>query len=115
MLVQTAYVHDPDSASIAAIAASEVSVGGYTRQTLAGKAVTQDDANNRVKFDAGDVASFGNLLAGQTVGGTVVFYDPGTGDANCIPIAYTEIVDTPTNGGAFGITWAAGEIIRWQI
>lgn len=120
LLMQDDYTMDPDHADIAAIliAGTEAVAGGgsYARQTLAGNSITQDDANDRAVFDGTDVATFGNLGIGINIRGAIVYFDPTTGDANCVPISWNQFAaDTPTNGGAFGVTWATTGIFYGQM
>ncbi len=80
----------------------EISVGGYARQSLASIAAFEDDTNNLAGIDCADV-TFSALVAGQTVGGAVVyrFSTSGgtTGDTGQDLMAFYDVTDTPTNGG----------------
>lgn len=114
MLVQSSYTMDPDHNFVSTIVASEVTAAGYSRQTLGGKTVTKDDTNNRSVFDGSDVATFGSIAAGQTIGGIVIFKNTGA-DATSVLIAFLDTADTPTNGSAVGATWAATGIFYGQI
>jgi hypothetical protein len=104
---------DHDTLTDLVLASNEVTVAGYSRKTLASKTITTDDTNDRTVFDAADV-SWASLAAGETVSAAVVFYDPGTGDANCVPIAYIDLTDTPLNGGAFDISWSSSGLFYLQ-
>lgn len=91
--------------------ASECSVVGYTRQTLASFAATEDDTNDRVNIDYADVA-FGALAAGQTIIGAFIF-DPtvNTNDTTRDLISVDWFATgVPTNGGT--ITYAIADLYR---
>lgn len=92
-------------------AATECSVGGYARQTVASFTATEDDTNDRVNIDFGDVA-FGALATGQTIIGAFV-YDPTT-DTNDTTRELVSVdwftAGIPTNGGTF--TYAIADLYR---
>lgn len=122
MLVTSSYVADRDDDYVeeGANDANEHEIDGtnYTkgygsasRKTLANPAITEDDANDRAKFDAD------NLVAGGT-GWTALGADCGTiaaaivikevtNDAASILVIYHGLTSTPCNGGDIGITWHA--------
>jgi hypothetical protein len=82
------YAFNPDHDFVSDIFSNggvEITVASYARQTLAGKAVNLDDANDRTVFDFDNIA-FGNLEVGQTVSG-IVFYEFITNDA-ASPLIY---------------------------
>lgn len=97
------YVFDPDHANVDAILATgvEISVASYSRQSLANKTITQDDANDREKFDADNIA-FGNLESGQTVS-QVIFYEELTDDSDNVPLIHID--------GKIDITAAAPVVV----
>ncbi len=115
-LVKSAYTHNPDDDSMSDITGgtNEITVSGYSRQTLGTKTLTQDDTNDRVVYDAADPV-FSSLVAGQTVGGAVIFYDPGTGDANTVLLAFLDVTDTATNGGTITINFSADGVLYHAI
>lgn len=76
---------------------TEVTVGGYARQTLAGETVTEDDTNDFAYLDATD-PEFTSLVAGETIVGAVLFRHTGN-DATAPTYALYDVTDTPTNGG----------------
>lgn len=76
---------------------AEISVSGYSRQTLGSKTVTESDASSRVEYDAAD-AAFTGLASGQTIGWAFV-YKEVTNDADSPVICILDLTDTPTNGG----------------
>jgi hypothetical protein len=115
MIVSSAYTFDKDHASMTTPAASEISVTGYTpgfasadRKTLAGKTITKDTTNDRVKYDADDPSSW-TLAAGATVGGEVVYWHD-TDDATSVPLFFLDHADVPTNGGTFTVQFHADGI-----
>jgi len=128
MLVSTGYVADQDhnfvNANSSSGAAGEpkvygITVGGYARQTLAAMATFEDDTNDFAGLDASDV-TFSALVAGQTVGGAVLFrYSSSggtTGDSGQDLIAFYDVTDTPTNGGDITIQFAstsAGSVLKF--
>lgn len=109
MLVDNTYVPNKDEQNLTTAAAKEISVSGYARVTLGSKTITEDDTNDRTVYAAANPATY-TLASGQTIGGWVVFYDPGTGDANCIPLFFNDCNDTPTNGGTFNAVFDANGI-----
>lgn len=90
---------DPDEANITAVlvANTEVSVGGYARQELAGEVTSQDDANNRADCSA-TKATFAALVDGETVAAALVYLHVGADGVN-IPMCWYNVTDTATNGG----------------
>lgn len=116
MLVGVTYVFDPDHTAITSITADELTGGLYARGTTASKTLTKDAANDRVVFTAANQV-FTTL--GPTVpavlGAAVVFMDPSTGDANCVPLAYLDGADVTPNGGDVTVTWPVTGIFYFQI
>ncbi len=84
---------------------------GYTAggKTLASQAVSQDDANDRGKFDADDVVwtSLGALTP-ATPSDCILWDDTSAGDEL---ICYWELGTTATNGGNYTIAFGATGII----
>ncbi len=123
MLVSTGYVFNPDHDFVNANTSSgtagepkvyEITVGGYARQNLA-FVKFEDDTNDFAGLDATD-STFTALVAGQTVGGAVIFlYSSSgtlgagqtTGDSGQNLLAFYDVTDTPTNGGDITIQWAS--------
>lgn len=92
-------------------AATECSVGGYARQTLSSFLASEDDTNDRVNIDWGDVP-FGALATGQTIIGAFI-YDPtvDTTDTTRELISVDWFASgVPTNGGTF--TYAIADAYR---
>lgn len=83
---------------------NEVSVSGYSRQTLSGETVTEDDTNDFAYLDATDPV-FSSLATGETVVGAVLFRHTGS-DATAPVYAGYDVTDTPTNGGNITIQFA---------
>lgn len=105
LLTKTAGVTDPDLdfvADVLATAADEITVAGYSRQTLASKTVTLDDTGNRGLGDS-DALSFGTLTAGETVTGMLIYREV-TNDSDSPVYAWYDLTDTATNGTAFVVT-----------
>lgn len=102
MLMQSSYSANPDSDFVSDVSASEVSVSGYARLTLASKTVTLDDTNDRAAYDGADL-TFTALAAGQNVGGVLLYQQTGGNDSSPgddILIAYCELASPiATNGG----------------
>jgi len=95
LLLESDAGENKDNATITGllVGSTELTSTGYARQTLAGKAVTQDDPNDRAELDATD-PTFTNVqqLAAETITGFVV-YRHVTNDTDSIPILH---VDTAT-------------------
>jgi hypothetical protein len=85
----------------------------YARKTLAGKAVNEDDPNNRGEFDATDIV-WTALGAGARNAVGLVVYKHVTNDADAILIAYIDSGGFPTNGNGndFTVTWNAEGILQ---
>lgn len=98
---------DPDTNFVSDLtpASNEISVAGYSRQTLGGVTVTEDDTNDFAYLDATD-PTFTALAAGQTVTWAILFRFV-TVDADSPVYAAYDVTDTPTNGGDIGIQFAA--------
>lgn len=105
LLVNSGYVFSKAHDFIADVVANEISAAGYARQTLAGKVVTEDDANNRAYLDADDPV-FPSMAAGQTIGGAIVFRHTGS-DATAPIVTFIDVADVATAGTAFTLTFAA--------
>ena len=83
----------------------EVSVSGYSRQTLTNKVVVEQDVTTGYAYFTASNVTFSSLTSGNTVGGAVLFKDTGDDTTNPL-IAFYSIIDTPTNGGDITIQWA---------
>lgn len=71
LLVDSGYSYDPDDNFVSDVSADEIVAGSYARQTLANKAVSEDDANDEATMDA-DPVDYG-ALTGVTPAGIVLF------------------------------------------
>jgi hypothetical protein len=90
-------------------ATNEISVSGYSRQTLGSKTVTEvDGGTNQIQFDAAD-ALFSALASGQTVGWAFV-YKEVTVDGDSPVICILDLTDTATNGGDITVQFAAAGV-----
>lgn len=96
---------DDDDVATTIAGGEEVGESGYSRQTLANVAVTLDDANDRAYVDADDPA-FGSIASGGTIGGGVI-YKFVTDDAGSTPICFQDYTNTPQNGQAVSVSFAA--------
>ena len=110
MLVNATYTFDNnhnfiDNAGAGDPIDHEISVGGYARQALTTKTITEDDTNDFAYLDADD-AVFTALVAGQTIGGAILFDNAGGADTARAVIAFYDLVDTATNGGNVTVQWA---------
>lgn len=83
---------------------NEITVGGYSRQTLSGETITENDTDDFAYLDATDPV-FSSLVTGETVVGAVLFRHTGS-DATAPVYAGYDVTDTPTNGGNITIQFA---------
>lgn len=109
MLVKSTYTFNADHNFIDNAGAGdpideEITVGGYARVALTTKTVTQDDTNDFAYLDADDVV-FTSLVAGQTIGGAILFRQTGV-DTTAPVLAFYDLTDTATNGGNVTVQWA---------
>lgn len=122
MLVTSGYTFNPDDDFIGSgggtPGGSELSGTGYTagfggagRKTLGTKSITEDDANNRAEFTAGNL-TWTAINAGTAA--ACILVKEGTTDADSKLIAYIDTGGFPktTNGGDFSITWNAEGILQ---
>jgi hypothetical protein len=84
---------------------NELTVGGYARQALDNKTVTEDDANDFAYLDADDEV-FASLATGETITWGILFRQV-TNDTDSPVYAGYDFTDTPTNGGNITVQWAA--------
>tara|TARA_R110000824_G_scaffold54028_1_gene149047 strand:+ start:10504 stop:10947 length:444 start_codon:yes stop_codon:yes gene_type:complete len=113
LLVGAGYVYDPDHNFVSDLS-NELAGGGYARVTaLGGRTITEDDANDRVGYDALD-ATFTTLGAGAgTPTQAIVFNNtPGVDTAKEL-IARIPLTAPPLpNGGDYTIQWDASGVFR---
>jgi len=108
LLVKSTYTFDADHNFIdpgVTTGSQEISVAGYARQPLTGEVIVEDDANDFAYLDADDPV-FASLVAGQTVGGAIL-YKYNVADTAAELIAFYDLADTATNGGNITVQWAA--------
>lgn len=107
--LHTGYTPNIDTHQVwADVSATEYATGGnYTAGgvTLANKAVTQDDTNDRAKFDADD-AAWTSLTLSPATPSHAIIRDTTT---DCL-IGYVVLGTTATNGGNYTIQWATSGI-----
>lgn len=86
--------------------------GGAGRKTLANKAWTESDANDRAEFDADDVTwtSLGGA-SNDTIAAAILVKEI-TNDAASKLICYVDITDFTTNGGNFTLQWNSAGILN---
>lgn len=108
MLLTSSYTPDADHNVIGDVSANEVSGAGYTAggATLAGKAVTEDDANDRAKFDANDTAWADSTITARYA---AIYDTTVTDNLICIVDFGT---DKTSSTGAFTIQWDTDGIVR---
>jgi len=111
MLVTSGYAPDQDLHEFKSSVTNEVSGTGYTAggAAPANKAVTQDNTNNRMVFDADDVTWANSAI---TARGAVLYKDTGV-DGTSPLIAYMDFgSDKSSNSGNFTIQWNAAGIVN---
>jgi len=109
-LVTSAYVPDPDTHEFFDDVTNEVVGTGYVAggAALANKAVTQDDANNRAKWD-GDDPSWANSTL--TARGVVLYKDTGVASTSPL-IKYIDFgVDKSTTNETFKVQFDSAGIM----
>lgn len=87
--------------------------GGAGRRVLAGKTIVKDNANDRVVYDATDPAAW-PIATGPTVGGFIIQKKGAADDTTAVPIWFIDVADTPANGAALSLVFAAGGIFYHQ-
>jgi hypothetical protein len=118
VLVLVTDSEDPDHASLADVKASGVEEGtsnGYSRQSLSGKAVSQNDTDDRGELDAANVTFSSVSQTASNVWQALVVYKHVDGtDANDIPIAHIDSGGFPItpNGSNIQVSWAASGILH---
>ena len=120
-LMTAAFTFDADNVTYSVITANGIVATNYTEpgaagsHALAGKGVTQDDANDRGEFDATDLVftSIGNG-ANDTFEDIVVCrqQDAGMTEANTQLFANAAVGATLTNGGNITLIWNAEGILQ---
>lgn len=108
LLVTSTYTYDADHNFVSDIT-NELSGGGYARQTgIGGKTVTENDASDRVEYDATDV-TFPTLGAAAGNPDSAIIYDNTTGLDTTRPLLARIPLTAPPvpNGGDYVIRWDA--------
>ena len=111
ILLKTTTFSADDNPAYADYSADEITAAGYSAggETLTGLTVTQDDTNDRAKWDAADMTW--TSLASTTIVGAVIYDDTIT--ATTIPadpcVTHTEIA-TNSNGGNYTMAFHANGI-----
>lgn len=111
VILVTGHALDIDNdASYADVSADECSGTGYTAagEALAGKAVTQDNANDRADFDANDLTWSGLDVSGGGDPNYAIMYDD-THASNYLIAAWE--LSTATNGGDYTLQWDSTGIL----
>lgn len=104
LLVAPGYTFNPDHNFVSEVSAYELTGAGYSRQALANKSVTEDDAGDFAYLDADD-ASWASIASGETIGGAIV-YLYNASDAAAQLLSFYDLADQTTNGGAVQVRWA---------
>jgi hypothetical protein len=109
MLVTSAYTYSPDH-NVRSDVSGEITNGGYSRQALSGRTITEDDTNDWVVLDATDT-TFAALAAGDQPAAAIVFRDSGAAGTDDL-IAYNVLTSPPApNGGDYKIVWDANGVV----
>ncbi|MHB2015317.1 MAG: hypothetical protein ACYCW6_00055 [Candidatus Xenobia bacterium] len=106
-LVNANYVYSSAHTNMTQVTgvSGELTVSGYSRQTLASKTETEVGASHYTALSAGNV-TWASLATGDTAVAVLIFYDPGTGDSNTILLGYVALSPSiVTNGGGAIVTW----------
>lgn len=108
LLLSSTASFNRDDDFVSGIVANEISTTGYSRQTLANTTIALDDTNDRVTFDADNVAytALGPSSGGPIIGFAVVYRNTGADASSPLLINY-DLVDTQTNGSDLTIQWNA--------
>jgi hypothetical protein len=115
-LVTSSYVPNQDTHEFLSSITNELSGGGYVRKVLAGKAITIDNANDRIGLFADNVVWTALGVAAGTPAMAIV-YEHNASDAAAALIGWVEFTTPPTpNGGDWTAKWnnaaSNGELFR---
>ncbi|MDP3789140.1 MAG: hypothetical protein Q8R48_01930 [Candidatus Omnitrophota bacterium] len=105
MLLSSSHAFNPDHNLVSQISANEITGTGYTAggAALANKTVTQDDTNDKAKWDADDVSWQNSTITARFA----VLYDANNNLIACIDFAE----DKSSSSGEFKIQWHADGIV----
>lgn len=112
MLVTSTYVFNADHNTRSQVT-NEITNGGYTSggSALAGRAVSQDDTNDRAVYDATDL-TFASLAAGDQPSAAIAYQDTGNATTDNL-ICYNSLTTPPApNGGDYKIVWNAAGVFN---
>jgi hypothetical protein len=113
LLLRGTVTIDPDHATVAAVLAAndELDDASYSRRNLAGKAVTQNDPEDRAELDA-DTVDF-EALDNETPTAMLVFlFD--TDDANSTPVTIHDSgFGAPANGAGYTVAFP-NDVLRFS-
>jgi hypothetical protein len=113
LLVDSGYVYSDDHNFVSDVAGDEVADASYARQTLANKAVSEDDTNNIATMEA-DPIDFG-ALTGVTPEGLVIFKFV-TNDADSPLIAFCDAgFGAVANGAGYVVNGEGASDDIWVI
>jgi hypothetical protein len=112
LLVDSAYVFDPDDNFVSDVSASEISTTNYVRQVLDNATITEDDAGDSVVLDGDDEVwtALGPPTGGPTIGGAVLYRNTGA-DGTSPVITFGDLTDTIVNGGDITVVWPTAGIV----
>jgi len=110
MLVTASYTYDVDHNTRSDIT-NEITNGGYTAggNAVNNRTVTQDDTNNRAKYDADDV-TFLALAAGDQPTQAILYRDSGAAATDDLICRCALTTPPAPNGGDYKIVWSADGI-----
>jgi len=98
LLLDNTYTPDKDDDFVSDLT-GELVGAGYSRQTLATKTRTVDNAQDRITYDAAN-PDFGSIVIGETAQYMVV-YRFVTNDADSLLVVSFDLGGIPTNGAPF--------------
>lgn len=98
ILLTSSYTFNEDHVFVSSLTANELT--GYTRPSLANKAISKNTTDDKVYFTADD-PTIASVATGQTIS-KVAIYKFVTNDSDSILIGYYDGFSLPTNGG--GVT-----------
>jgi len=104
LLVDTSFVFDPADNYVEAVAPYELSGTGYARQTLAGVASNQDDANDRGELDCDNIVFGSGDLDVGNVGGVVIYIENTTDADHELVCAITHASEATDGTGSLTYT-----------